>query len=619
MAARKAWGIDIGRSSLKAVCMAGAGGDLEIQAFEYIPFDRNEDGVFPPGEATHALEELLERHPGIRKDSVFVAVPGHNAFSRVIRIPGGGSAADQEKMIGYEARQQIPNVDDVRWGYALLTIDDDEGECEVGLFAVKRETVDDMVIDLAAVDIEPAGLTIGPVATYNFLAFDEAVGSDGDVVVVLDIGWDHTDLVLIDGGRFWLRNLRVSGKDITQAIATKLRLPFEAAEMLKQDVAAGESKAQAKKVYKATELVLRDFVAQVYHSVGFYKSQHRDRRVEIGEVVLVGGGSRLPNLEPFFQKELKCPVRRLEGLQALTLGQVDVEDEYLLGENLPAFASAFGLAIQGCGEAQAAVNLLPEDLLQRKALAKKKPLVAVGVALLYVAVLLAWMFASGDSKQIKSVSGKARAAVQWINDNTAKLDEFRGRAELESEVQGLVALVEGRTHVLTLVNRLAAVLPANGAALPTPSDAQRKVLEQYGRQRDKVDEVRGELAAATEELSNNKTWLLETKIETNRHRAKAVLTVARNYVRDQQGGVLQEATLQALDDALLSRMREVLPSAKFDGTPWQVFGLRAEATKAPTTGFGAAASYGREYLAQRIVVTYPAEPAEGSSTDQPVR
>src|SRR4051812_22340420 len=87
MASGSVWGVDIGKSSLKAVRMRRGKDELEVQALSYVEYQASEDGTIPPSEASRALEALITKYPMIRKERVFVALPGHMSFTRFIKLP----------------------------------------------------------------------------------------------------------------------------------------------------------------------------------------------------------------------------------------------------------------------------------------------------------------------------------------------------------------------------------------------------------------------------------------------------------------------------------------------------------------------------------------------------
>ncbi|HVY60922.1 MAG TPA: pilus assembly protein PilM, partial [Planctomycetota bacterium] len=492
------------------------------------------------------------------------------------------------EMARFEAQQQIPfPIADVNWDWALVDREyEPDEDREVGLFAIKKEIVYANLADLQLSGLEPHAITTGPLAIYNFVRWDMELPED-TATVVLDIGWDHTDLVIVDGPRYWIRNLTLNGHEITKAIATKLKVSFAEAEQQKRS--AAESK-ENRKLYQATELVLKDFVAEIQRSIAFYKAQNKDRAITIGQVLLLGNGSKLPNVRPFLQKELGFPVETVKRLSNLALDtETDDEEVELLKEHLPSFAVAFGLGIQGCGEAVNDVNLLPEEIRQRQALEKKKIPVAVAVAVLWIVAVCSFMVANNALKRLKEVSGKADQTLTGLKEMETRIGEARAPvADLEKQVRALAAVTARRNLPIEVLNKLSGVLPKGNDKVALVTDAQKTNLRQKN-QPQKIEAVKKELQAAQDAENDAKTWILELEMKPSEdgQSLHTTLLVARKYVKSATGSEDEEATKKALEAGVLADVKGAFPKAHFEGAPKKIYNLDKDLNLPPanTPGF----------------------------------
>ena len=146
MAINTVWSIDLGKSSLKAARLRRSQGNVEIIAVDKVDYPLGEGGEDTSALAREALEVFLARNSV--KDPVVVAHPGQGTFSRFIKMP----AFDQKKvdeMVRYEASQQIPfPLDEVIWDYHVVDREYLPGEeREVALFAIRREAVEDFLLE----------------------------------------------------------------------------------------------------------------------------------------------------------------------------------------------------------------------------------------------------------------------------------------------------------------------------------------------------------------------------------------------------------------------------------------------------------------------------------------
>jgi len=249
-------------------------------------------------------------------------------------------------------------------------------------------------------------------------------------VIVLDVGAENTDLVVYQGDALWMRNLRVSGNEITRAFMKKFRVTFEEAERLKQEV---NQSNQADRIMRVIEGSLGDLVAEIKRSLGFYKSQNEGANFK--NVVVCGNTFRLEMLSEFLADRLGYPIIALVELERIEM-DASLSREVFLDE-LQGMSTAMGLALQGVGLAKADVNLLPRDVQMRQLLDSKRWAAVVVLVLLVLTVIGSYLVKSG---RIAAYSG-------LITDIESGVKQ-----EEESQKQAL-ALIESLTPLATTLNR----------------------------------------------------------------------------------------------------------------------------------------------------------------------
>jgi type IV pilus assembly protein PilM len=285
-----AWGIDVGVSSLKAIKLRRDGDRVTVEAFDVIEHDRflTEPDVDRDGTIRSTLGKFMNKY-GVRRETVFISVPGSSTFARFVKLPPVETKKIPE-IVRFEAIQQIPfPLDQVNWDYHTFQ-HPDSPDVEVGIFAMKKELVAGVMANFAAVDLAVTGVQMSPLAVYNAVAYDGINENKGTVVI--DMGAEHTDLVIMDQGRLWLRTINIGGNHFTDALAKSFKQPFAKAESLKKTAAT--SKYQ-KQIYQSMRPIFADLVAEIQRSIGHYNSSHRDSRLE--RVVGMGNPFKLPNLQ----------------------------------------------------------------------------------------------------------------------------------------------------------------------------------------------------------------------------------------------------------------------------------------------------------------------------------
>src|SRR5436305_1909236 len=222
--AQAAWGIDVGVTSLKAIKLRRDGDRATCEAFDVVEHDKflSEPDVDRDEIIRRSLSKFLERNP-IRGERVFIGVPGSATFARFVKLPPVEPKKVPE-IVRFEAVQQIPfPLDQVNWDFHTFQ-HPDSPDVEVGIFAMKKELVAQVMSNFRAVDLNVQGVQMSPLAVYNGAAYDGMTHDKGTVVI--DMGAEHTDLVVMDQGRVWLRSINIGGNHFTDALAKSFKQPF---------------------------------------------------------------------------------------------------------------------------------------------------------------------------------------------------------------------------------------------------------------------------------------------------------------------------------------------------------------------------------------------------------
>ena len=498
MARSKAvWGIDLGQSALKALrCRVGDDPDTVVaDAFDYIEYPK----ILSQPEANaeeliaEALKTFLSRN-SVRGDRVAISVSGQSGLARFIKLPPVESKKIPD-IVKYEAKQQIPfGLEDVVWDYQQMAGGSvEEGfalETEVGLFAMKREQVFRALSRFTDAGIEVDYVQLAPLGLYNFAAFDQMpelpAPEDYDPenppgsLVILSVGTDTTDLVITNGFRVWQRNVPLGGNHFTRALTKELKLTFANAEHVKRTVAqAGEG---GKAVFQAMRSVFNDLLNQVQMSLKFYGDI--DRRTKVVRVLALGNTLKLPGLQRYLQQNLGMDVARLEKFRTLTGS--DVLDAPAFKDNVLAFATCYGLALQGLRDTKIRTNLLPPEIAQERMIRNKKPWAVAAAAVLLLGFTLSalghWR-AWGSAKMDGYFQGAVDDAKNTASTAGRYASEFN---DSKSAYEATVAIGEklthssdGRTEWLRLLKAIDAAVPRDpkGAELPLDQIAKREEIQ----------------------------------------------------------------------------------------------------------------------------------------------
>ena len=402
-------------------------------------------------------------------------------------------------MARMEAQQQIPfPIAEVNWDFQKIERDYAPGEeVEVGIFATQRERVNGFLADLKAHGVEPGVLTVAPLAIYNFVTYNMEMN---EATIVLDIGSDHTDLVVVDGPRFWLRNLRIAGNDITKALAERFKVSFDEAEKLKRTASKSD---QSKKIFSSMEPTLKDLVTEITRSVGFFKSQAAGQ-LDIKKMILLGDGSKLKNLPGFLGDELGFPVEKVQKLEQDKFLLDEAVDMELLKRHILGFGVALGLAVQGVGRAKCAINLAPDDIKVQDELRRKVPLAWVAVICAWAALGVSYVTWSSWRDKVIETLAETKALDKFdkiVKDATVAVQANAGLAKKGDPLKGLIV---NRLLPLELMRKLKDVLPKDNGVIPQLTAADRQ---------GPLDQQRDKLRTQRQALEANRVWVLDLSID----------------------------------------------------------------------------------------------------------
>jgi type IV pilus assembly protein PilM len=414
--ARAAWGIEVGSRTLRAVRLERTKSDVQITAVEEILYAvEGQDPQVRDEALGKAVDRLVEKHP-FGRDAVVVSVPGRSVFIKFIKLPPVEKKRIPE-IVKYESRQQIPfPIEEVIWDYQPVLEEFPPGEeIEVGIFAVRREALQEILSHFYAAGIRPDAVQAAPLALYNFFEFDQELEG---TTVILDVGGEGTDLLVMDEEGYWPRNIGTAGNRITKALQEKFQISWADAEKLKRT--AGASK-QAQKLLGVMQPVLATLLREVQQSLGFYRSGHAGKKFD--RVLLTGNTFQLAPVELFFQKGLRYPAAKLTEFRRLSLAPMVPAD--ILRERMENVAVACGLALQGLGVSRLGVNLVPPEILQAKRVARKKPYLAAACALLLLASSVSYAVGASRKVRVAGLHQEFLQEVAEVKDDQTELDGLK--------------------------------------------------------------------------------------------------------------------------------------------------------------------------------------------------
>lgn len=368
-------GLDIDRGALKAVQLSGRGGDYTLQ---HVGYHRLPPGAIVEGEvADHDLlaahvKEFWDSH-SFKGRNVVLGVGNGRVVTRIIQFPRM-DPQDLESAIGFEAQDHIPMpLDEAVLDHVVLGPAGEGSDLDnVLIVAADRGMISRYASAVRTGGLRPVGVDVKALALTRS-ALPEEVFEDGSAVLLVDVGTEISNLVVVQGEAPTLaRFLPVGFEAFVAAASETADLPEDEAERHVLDARvrlggpveeeprelegpeaapAGETAemedfdpALVYDVRRGLEEVAQELAEEMQRSVDYHHSQVGAR--EVSRVIVSGEGALIPGLESYLGELLGLEARRGNPAAKVAANRSNVSDEQLRVME-PVLAVAFGLAMEG--------------------------------------------------------------------------------------------------------------------------------------------------------------------------------------------------------------------------------------------------------------------------------
>jgi general secretion pathway protein L len=340
--------IDLGADSVKV-------SEFQTSGRRYTLVERHQHAVAQDGSVVPALlnrltalDALLESNPGWAAATVAVAWPAELAAIHRVELPFN-DPAKVEKTLPFTIEGEVPfDMDEMVLGWR---VEKKGTRADVMAVMVRRQLLGQLLEQLNVLKLDPRAIHIDS-------DIQGAWGTSGLTTAVIDVGHSHTIVSVVrDQKVLRSRAINVGGWQITQAIQQTAECTYEQAKAVKH----GELAPQALFDEEITDVGDRGgsgygrlppgLKGQVDGILGLLLAEVRstliaaedELQLEVDEVKLTGGGSRITELWDFLGQDL--------GLQVSRVTDKD-------GDPIPPeFAVSHALALQMVGASGDAVDM----------------------------------------------------------------------------------------------------------------------------------------------------------------------------------------------------------------------------------------------------------------------
>ncbi len=318
-------GIDIGAGGIKMVELSPLKGRVKLENYGHAQRSAHTDGSLldNPQKASQLITEIIKKS-GMKSAQANASLPSQHVFHAIVTIPQPKSSKDDIKpLIEAQVKKLLPRpieemiLDSTIIDKHLLPQEEnikkpeDKEKKQNDILDTKeqrhiRVLVSGAPKDLVAkyIDIfKLAKLKLVALETESFALIRSLIGKDMARIMIVDIGYERTNINIVHGGvPFLHRSIKAGGMNVTQAIAKQMSVSPQQAEQIKFDLAISAKKENQ------MPTVIREAVMPILHEIKYalelYGQQDFHEYSDVEKIILTGGSAFLPYLDPFLTEAL---------------------------------------------------------------------------------------------------------------------------------------------------------------------------------------------------------------------------------------------------------------------------------------------------------------------------
>jgi type IV pilus assembly protein PilM len=250
-----------------------------------------------------------------------------------------------ESVVIFEAENHIPiPLTDVYFDFEKKEVANGASKHqEVMIVATPKKVVDLYLSAIKMAGLFPVAMEVESLAVARALVRRR---EDSMPLLIVDFGENRTSFIIYAGQMIrFTSSFPISSRQITEAIASYLKIPIAEAEQLKRS----ESLDGSDKLLRAVTPILNELVTQIKCHLEYFYSRNKNTppdKVKVAELLLCGGGANLRGLVDFISKGLNIKVELgnpWTNILSYPLKEVPILS---FGDSL-GYTTALGLALRG--------------------------------------------------------------------------------------------------------------------------------------------------------------------------------------------------------------------------------------------------------------------------------
>ncbi len=344
-------GLDIGSSLIKIVEIDHSGSSPKIVHFGFtklVPEAIVEGEIMDRDLVIQGIRECVEQS-GIVNQNVVSAVSGRAVIVKRV-VMDKMLPQDAQEAIFWEAEQHVPfDIDDVCLDFQILHEDIGANQMEVLLVAAKKDMVNLHASLIRDAGLVPVIIDVDSFAVQNCFEVNRSQSGQDErkVIGLLNVGSDVTNINIIqDNSPHFTRDISVGSNNFIEALQKELGVDYEAGRRIVCGELGNHRESSVKAIIKKSS---EDLSLGIERSVSFLKAAGDADQID--EVVLSGGGARIPFLKEILSEKHGIEISIHNPLEGMDYEEgLFGEYEEELDKIAPLLTVGIGLALRKAGK-----------------------------------------------------------------------------------------------------------------------------------------------------------------------------------------------------------------------------------------------------------------------------
>ena len=468
-------GLDIGQGSIKAVALKGSGSTITLSRYAVLSRQQLRDEGIADDDASALGARIATwlKTEGFPTSRLQVAVAGRDSIIRYSNLPPMPPWR-LKLLMEYEIAEVAEKAgESLTADFCIVPAQTGSEGFSVLVALAKDSAIEPILTSLNDNQLDiisGAPAAVAAADTLRFLGDPEK----GGYSVVVNIGKSSTDVAVLDNGIMVFARTITSGSDsFNRALADHFDIDEDEAE----DCKLNKQGPDGEGIGPVLSQSMKRLANSVKSTLNYMKGQLKlPTQVVPRRVFVTGGGARLPALARQLGDMMNCPAEVWDPLAGIETSGAPATDQGAIEEHGIGASVACGLALKNLLQASSKLDLLPQNLREKREWSHRTRWLIAAAALLLVQGLLTialtgYRYSGEDSRR----QTLAKTNAKTVNTRNAKHKKrVTGNNERENYLASLSSHARAGRQVQRVLRLVSDVLPKNMVIQTIDLQAQKR-------------------------------------------------------------------------------------------------------------------------------------------------